>query len=121
MPYTKGTWDTGEQIREHKLAYSIINLHGTEDAVFDERNLDLLKRFTDNVSTTTRDEILADYGWVDRPDDRPGQKAVTKSGSLVGMLIARYGTREPALDEHDWKLLAGWMGQGMPVGQHVQR
>ncbi|KAL2406834.1 hypothetical protein ABEF95_003487 [Exophiala dermatitidis] len=121
MSNTKGTWNTGEQIREHKLACSIINLQGTEDAVFDQDSLNLLKRFTDNVSVANRDEILREHDWVDEPDERPGHRAGAKSGSLVGLLIARYGTHDPALDERDWELLTEWMGKGMPVGEHVER
>ncbi|KAJ9615010.1 hypothetical protein H2200_001084 [Cladophialophora chaetospira] len=121
MSVTKGTWDTGEQIREHKLACSVINLHGTEDCVFDQTNLDLLKRFTDDISIGNRNEILMEMGWTDPPGSRPGESAVNKNRSLSGLLIARYGTDEPALDERDWQLLKEWNDQGMPRGQHVRR
>lgn len=137
MSYTKGTCEfpsccsnfasqnclghTGEQIRDHKLACSIINLHGTEDCVFDQANLDLLKRFTDNLSVENRDDILVELGWIDPEGERPGMTAVKKSGSLTGLLIARYGTEDPALDARDWELLKEWNDKGMPTGQHVQR
>lgn len=121
MSWTKGTWDTGEQIRNHKLACSIINLHGTEDAVFDDTNLHLLKRFTDDLSLENRDGILREQGWVDDSGSRPGEQAVRRSGSLSGLLIARYGTDEPALDDRDWELLNEWFGKGMPQGEHVER
>lgn len=114
--------NTGDQIREHKLACSIVNLHGTADAVFDQKSLDLLKRFTDDMSEANRDVILTEYGWIeDGSGSRPGRQALTRDGSLVGLLIARYRTSEPALDERDWKLLADWMHKGMPVGEHVRR
>ncbi|KAJ9497244.1 hypothetical protein LTR99_001962 [Exophiala xenobiotica] len=121
MSSTKGTWDTGEQIRDHKLACSIINLHGTEDAVFDDTNLDLLKRFTDDLSLGNRDGLLGEHGWIDESGSRPGEQAVRKNRSLSGLLIARYGTHEPALDDRDWELLSEWFGKGMPVGEHVER
>ena len=113
--------DTGEQIREHKLACSVINFHGTEDAVFDEYNLALLKRFTDEISIGNRNEILMEMGWIYPPDQRPGQAAVNRNGSLSGLLIARYGTDEPAFDNRDWELLKEWNDRGMPLGQHVRR
>ncbi|KAK4941711.1 hypothetical protein LTR10_018450 [Elasticomyces elasticus] len=121
MSSTQGTWDTGEQIREHKLACSVINLHGTEDAVFDDNNFNLLKQFTNNMSNENRDAILRENGWVDEPGSRPGMKAATQSQSLSGLLIARYGTDEPALDDRDWELLKGWFDRGMPTGEHVRR
>ena len=113
--------DTGEQIREHKLACSAINLHGTEDAVFDDTNFNLLKRFTDNMCSENRDAILQEYGWMDEPGSRPGLKAVTEGRSLSGLLVARYGTGQPALDDRDWDLLKSWFEKGMPTGEHVQR
>jgi len=121
MSYTKGTWNTGEQIRDHKLACSIINLHGTVDSVFDQSCLDELKRFTDDISMQNRDEILTEKGWVDPPGGRPGHMAVEKDGSLTGHLIARYGTLEPAFDDRDWQLLKEFLDRGMPTGQKVQR
>ncbi|KAI1622984.1 hypothetical protein EDD37DRAFT_651173 [Exophiala viscosa] len=121
MSSTQGTWDTGEQIREHKLACSAINLHGTEDAVFDDTQFNLLKQFTDNISSENRDAILQENGWTDEPDSRPGMKAAANGGSLSGLLIARYGTEDPALDDRDWGLLKDWLERGKPTGQHVQR
>jgi hypothetical protein len=115
------TGDTGEQIRDHKLACSIINFHGTEDAVFDDTSLHLLKRFTDDLSLENRDGILGEHGWIDESSSRPGEQAVRKSRSLSGLLIARYGTDEPGLDDRDWELLNEWFGKGMPVGEHVER
>ncbi|OAP57158.1 hypothetical protein AYL99_07896 [Fonsecaea erecta] len=120
VPKHRNVGDTGEQIRSHKLACSIINFHCTDDAVLDESELDLLKRFTDDPSTTNRDKILEDKGWVDQPDQRHGHKAV-ESRSLAGYLIAQYGREEPALDHRDWELLTEWFGKGMPAGEHVQR
>jgi hypothetical protein len=113
--------DTGEQIREHKLACSIINLHGTDNAVFDQGNLDLLKSFTDDISLENRNSILQEHGWVDPAGTRPGETAVKKDGSLVGCVIARYASDEPAFDERDWDLVREWMAKGMPVGEHVHR
>ncbi|EXJ88587.1 hypothetical protein A1O1_05517 [Capronia coronata CBS 617.96] len=122
LPFLHGTLgNTGEQIRDHKIACSIINLHGTEDAVFDQSCLDLLKRFTDDVSMANRNDVLAEHGWIDGPGDRPGQQAVQQNRSLAGLLVARYGTGDPALDQRDWELLKEWMDKGMPVGEHVQR
>ncbi|ETI26565.1 hypothetical protein G647_03343 [Cladophialophora carrionii CBS 160.54] len=119
MSYTKR--DTAEQIRDHKLACSVINLHGTEDCVFDQASLDFLKRFTDDISIENRDKILVENGWVDPPGARPGSMAARKSGSLSGLLVARYGTDDPALDERDWELLKEWNDKGMPKGEHVRR
>ncbi|KEF63410.1 uncharacterized protein A1O9_01388 [Exophiala aquamarina CBS 119918] len=113
--------DTGEQIRDHKLATSIINLHGTEDCVLDDRSLDLLKQFVLGRCNKRREEILTARGWMDEHGTKPGDTAIEKDGSLVGLLIARYGTDAAALDERDWELLEEWMAKGMPPGEHVQR
>jgi hypothetical protein len=79
-----------------------------------------LKRFTDNISLENRNEILIEKGWLDPPGARPGQMA-GKDGSLTGLLIARYGTEDPALDARDWELLKDWFDRGMPTNQHVSR
>lgn len=118
---TRNPGNTGEQIRDHKLATSIINLHGTQDCVFDDESLALLERFVVGRSPEKRDEILHEEDWVDEMGTRDGTKAVNRSGSLVGLLIARYGTNDPALDDRDWELLNDWMVRGMPSGQHVSR
>ncbi|KIX92838.1 uncharacterized protein Z520_11501 [Fonsecaea multimorphosa CBS 102226] len=120
MSVTQGTWNTGEQIRSHKLACSIINFHDTADAVLDDSELDLLESFTNDPSTENRDRILRAKGWADQPGQRRGSKAA-ENGSLVGHLISRYGSEEPALDDRDWELLTEWFGKGMPTGEHVQR
>lgn len=73
------------------------------------------------MSMKNRDAILEEQGWMDAPGSRSGEKAISKSGSLVGYLIARHGTEDPALDDRDWELLSGWMGKGMPTGEHVER
>ena len=113
--------NTGEQIRDHKLATSIINLHGTEDCVFDDQSLDLLKQFVLVRSDESREEFLMARGWKDEPGAKPGRAAVEKDGSLVGVLVARYGTEEAAFDERDWELLEEWMMKGMPTGENVKR
>ncbi|EXJ74597.1 uncharacterized protein A1O5_02893 [Cladophialophora psammophila CBS 110553] len=116
----KLTGHTGEQIRSHRLACSIINFHETPDAVLDQSELDLLKRFTDEPSIENRDKILKEKGWVDEPGQRGGSKAAG-SGSLAGHLVSQYGSGEPALDDRDWELLTEWFAKGMPTGEHVQR
>ncbi|KAK6365676.1 hypothetical protein, variant [Exophiala oligosperma] len=121
MSFTQGTWNTGEQIREHKLACSIINLHGTEDAVFDDENLDFLKGFTQNRSLAERNNVLREHGWHDDTGSGANKQAILNDGSLSGLLIAKYGTEEPALDERDWELLDEWFAKGMPTGEHVER
>jgi len=115
------TGNTGEQIRDHKLTCSIINFHGTADAVFDDPSLELLRNFVQGRSTAKRDSILTEHDWIDEEGMRRGGKAVAKDGSLVGFLIARYGTEDPALDERDWELLDNWYQKGMPTGENVTR
>ena len=114
-------WHTGEQIRDHKLATSIINGHQAgEDEVLDSSALDLLHRFCADPSTSTRDAIVAEHGWTDAPGDKPGTKAAD-DGNLAGHCIARYGTEYPAFDDKDIEMLKKWFGQGMPVGEHLYR
>ena len=112
---------TGEQIRDHKLACSVINFHNTPDAVFDDDCLEELKSFTVARTIANRDKWLADRGLIDGPDgSRVGTRAANE-GSLTGLLVARYGTDNAALDEKDWGLLAEWFAKGMPEGEHVAR
>lgn len=113
-------WNTGDQIRQHNLAASIINGHGTENDVFDDRNLANLQRFCLQPTTATRDEMMAEHDWVDGPGERPGDKAASK-GDLVGYLVARHGTSDPALDERDLDMLKEWFEKGKPTGQRVVR
>lgn len=121
VPAITVTGNTGEQIREHKLACSIINLHGTEDAVFDNESLDFLKTFTQTRSLAARDAVLREHAWLDHTGSAVNKQAVLDDGSLSGLLIAKYGTEEPALDERDWELLDEWFAKGMPMGEHVER
>ena len=114
-------WHTGEQIRDHKLASSIINGHHTpDDEVLDASSLELLQRFCADPSTSNRDAILSDHGWIDDAGQRPGTKAAD-SGDLVGYCIARHDTDNPAFDERDLKILQEWFRKGMPAGENVHR
>ena len=89
--------------------------------MFDQENLEFLKRFTDDISLEKRDEILLEQGWIDPPGGRRGEAAVKKSGSLTGLLIARYGTDDPAFDDRDWELVKDWNDRGFPTGWKVRR
>ena len=118
---TDNSGDTGEQIRNHKLACSVINFHNTADAVFDNDSLERLQAFTVDRSIANRDHYLAARNQTDPADAaRPGEKAAD-AGDLVGLLIARYETTDPAFDEKDWELLERWFGKGMPEGESVSR
>lgn len=106
-------WNTGEQIRDHKLAASIINGHGNEEyAVFDEPSLEKLERFVMDPSSSSK--LMQEYGWG-------SGKAAADKGDLVGYLIGRHGTEDPAFDDRDLEMLKEWFGKGMPVGEHVER
>ena len=113
-------WNTGDQIRSHKLAASIINGHGTEDDVFDDNCLAQLQRFCVDPTIATRDKLSQEYDWEDGTEQAPGQKAADK-GDLVGVLVARHGTENPAFDERDLEMLKSWFEEGMPKGQKVVR
>ncbi|KAK4502008.1 hypothetical protein PRZ48_007819 [Zasmidium cellare] len=97
-----------------KLAASVINGHGTEDDVFDDRCLDLLDTFCADPSIATRDRMAAENGWGD------GGTAAGK-GDLVGYLVLRHGTDNPAFDERDLDMLKAWFEKGRPVGEKVSR
>jgi hypothetical protein len=49
---------------------------------------------------------------LDRPGQGPGEKAATQSGSLVIMLIARWGTEELGLSERECRELREWFEIG---------
>ena len=113
--------DTGEQIRNHKLACSVINFHGTPDEVFDDNCLEELKEFTQDRSIASRDKWLTERDMVDSPNAPRIGEGASSRGSLTGLMIARYGTSDPALDERDWEMLEEWFEKGMPVGENVSR
>ena len=103
------------------MACSIINLHDTEDAVFDEERLDELEQFTLSRSIAMRDQMVVEKDWADGPGVSRFGETVASKGSLTGYLIVRYGTEEQALDERDWELLEEWFQKGRPVGMQVER
>ncbi len=102
--------DIGSMISSHTLATSIISRHGTPDAVLDTEELSMLKEFCRDPSK--RDVILADNDMKDEAGQRPGTKALQQRRSLVGLIIARYGTSEPALTKDEIQDLKDWFGQG---------
>lgn len=120
---TPAGWDTGDQIRFHKLAASIINGHlDPTNEVLDAPALALLQRFCADPSTTNRDAILANRGWVDEPGQAPGTKAAGPGqGSLVGLCVARHGTDDAVFDARDIQMLQRWFERSMPSGEHAVR
>ncbi|KAK0301947.1 hypothetical protein LTR73_009029 [Friedmanniomyces endolithicus] len=101
-------WNTGEQIRDHKLASSIINGHtnGTND-VFDSVSLETLRRFCVDGTASAREHTIREKGWFD------------ESGQDAG--AAAKGTKDPAWDGRDFEMLREWFVKGMPAGQKVER
>ena len=115
-------WNTREQIRTHQLATSIINRreeNGT-NFVFDDANLETLRRFCLDPTASTRKQIMQEEGWVEADEDDKGAGAAAK-GSLVGYAIVKHGTDEPVFDERDLELLKQWYVDGMPAGANAVR
>jgi hypothetical protein len=115
-------WNTGEKIRDHELATSIINRHGEDGTnfVFDAENLETLRRFCLDPTLSNRKQIMQEEGWVEADEDDKGAGAAAK-GSLVGYAIVKHGTDEPVFDERDLELLKQWYVDGMPAGENVTR
>ena len=99
-------------LRTHTLATTIISHHNTPSPILDAKELSLLRAFCANPSTLNKQALLTAHDMLDGPGQRPGEKAATVKGSLVGMLIARWGTEEPALGEGEWKMLKDWFEMG---------
>jgi len=114
-------WNTGEQIRDHQLATSIINSHrnGLND-VFDPESLEILQRFCVSDPLTARDQIAKENGWAVGPDHDQGIAEAVR-GNLVGYVILRHGTNDPVFDERDLEMLKKWFEEGMPSGGQVVR
>lgn len=106
-------FSVADQLRAHTLANSIISRYNTNDAVLDSSELVLLQRFSTDRSASSRDVILSERNMVDEPGARPGEKAAANEGSLVGLLVARYGTDEPGLEEWEWDMLKEWFNRGV--------
>ena len=99
-------------LQTHTLASKIISYHKTPSPILDASELSLLRAFCANPSTVNRKALLTEHDMLDAPGDRPGASAATQKGSLVGMLIARWGTEEPALVEGEWEKLKDWFKMG---------
>jgi hypothetical protein len=112
-------WNTGEQIRDHQLATSIINGHiNGSNIVFDPESLEILRRFCVSDPSSARDELAKEKGWTMGPD-RAIAEAV--KGDLAGYVIMRHGTDDPAFDARDLEMLKDWFEKGMPSGERVVR
>jgi hypothetical protein len=112
-------WNTGEQIRNHQLATSIINGHrnGIND-VFCPGSLEILQRFCVSDPSSARDEIAKEKGWAMGPDQIIAQAV---KGDLAGYVIMRHGTDDPVFDARDLEMLKDWFEKGMPSGGQVMR
>lgn len=64
------------------------------------------------MDPSRREELLTKFDIVDKPGDRPGTRAVSVYGSLVGMLIARHGTEEPGFSKGEIGELREWFESG---------
>lgn len=95
-------------LQTHTVTAEIISHHNTPSPILDDNELNLLRAFCANPSTPNKEGLLIEHDMVDGPGQRPGEKAATQKRSLVGMLIARWGTEEPALGEEAWKRLSDW-------------
>lgn len=105
-------------LSSHTLATSIISRHNTPAAVLDADELAMLKTFCQNPAAN-KDSVLAQYGMQDDEGQRPGTKAMATKGSLVGVLIARYGGSEPTLTEGEVGELRRWFESGGSGGREM--
>lgn len=115
-------WNTKEQIRTHQLATSIINRRDRDgnNYVLDGPNLETLRRFCLDPTSSTRKQIMQEEGWVESNEHDLGAGAAAK-GSLVGYAIVKHGTEDPVFDAKDLELLKQWYVDGMPAGENVSR
>jgi hypothetical protein len=115
-------WNTGDQIRSHQLATSIIDRHNSDGTnyVFDAPSLATLKRFCMDPTSSTREAIMREEDWDETPGQDKGAGTASK-GSLVGYIVVKHGTEEPVFDERDLELLRKWYEDGMPAGESVVR
>lgn len=91
------TNDMGLLIRTHTLASSIISRHNTPHDILDAAALTKLKAFCTNPGQ--KDVLLRQWDMVDEPGQRAGTRANVVKGSLVGVLVARWGSGEEGLSE----------------------
>lgn len=111
------TWSVGSALKSHTMAADIINRDkvGTsitdinDQRILDASNLALLQRFC--AAPSTKDEILRDEDMLDSPGDKVGSKALSK-GHLVGYMIARHDTENPALEDREIEMLREWFERG---------
>ena len=105
-------------ISTHILASSIISRHNTSNAILDENELATLRSFC--ADPGHKDAILARLDMVDELGQRSGTRAATVKRSLVGLIVARYCTGEPALTDGEIEELRAWFGRGGDSGMAVR-
>jgi hypothetical protein len=97
----------GWLIAKHKLAHQIIACHPIESMrVLDPEHLVFLRQYLEHPGNGT--EFLREQDMLDKPGDKPGNRAQMKYGNLIGYAIANN-----AFNDDEIKLLQGWFDSGV--------
>ena len=108
---------TSEILSNHELASRTIKQHNTPLAIFDQEELDLLRKFVTDPSETNQVTVLKNAArgdMYDGPDagDKVGAKAAS-FGSLAGYVVARYGKADDkTLNAEEVEALNEWFANG---------
>lgn len=109
------SFSVSQALRDHTFADAVISGHGTDAAVFDTRNLTVLKSFIDQMSPDNRDAVLEARGLLDEPGASPGTKA-REHGDLSAMLVARFGHDvDQRLTDAEWERMRQWFDSGIDI------
>lgn len=97
-----------DELKNHTLASTIISTHSTPRQVLDDPDLSLLQEFIKSgLSTESRDKVLKGRNWTANSDQVNGKEG----SSLAGFLVARYGSKEPGLDDDEWEEMKVWFAK----------
>lgn len=105
---------TRDILKNHEVAWRTIAQHGTDLEIFDDSELEILKRFSVNPSLENQRAILEERDAVDpegASEKDIGKIAEERHASLALYVIARYGRVEESngtLYPREWEELRGW-------------
>lgn len=107
VPYTGPS--APEMIQSHTLAKEIMARHGSDQAVFDEENIVMLRAFIADP-TAYRTAVLAAQ---DTTDAATGSRKVVNECSLVDYMALVHGTDKATLTEDEFAALQAWFADGI--------
>lgn len=96
-------------IASHTLGYNIMQ---RPHEILDAKAFALLRRFC--LNPEDKEEMLREWDMVDEKGAEPGTRANGEKGSLIGVVVARWGTGKSVFGKEEVGLLREWFEKGGP-------